>query len=332
VEQIENRIAPEASTDERASSIQPHFATPAERAAFFAGVATALDAARSERPPATNAADILDFEPVDLRYRVDGFTPEKQRAYVEAYADTGVARHAAALVGISEQSVARLRRRPEARGFDLACEAAQRIGARRVLSVAVERAIEGTIKRHYYHGELKSEERVYDNKLLAFLIGKLGPALEPREDSLAVEANWEPWVGAIERGEPPPVLADAAASPADADAEPDPDAVLDIPYTGTELWDEDGETWTSYPPPAGFEGEEEGEYGEADYKRRLTDAEEAVIAADGARTKERERARACADRDRYFGFESGLKSPSREAEPYQPSVAARRARRRKRPG
>ena len=110
--------------------------------------------------------DLTDFEPVPLRYRSAGLTPAKQREYVEALADTGVAREAAAWIGISEQAVNRVRRRADARAFDLACEAAHRIGARRLRSIAYERAIEGTVKRIYYHGEVKSEEIVYDNRLL----------------------------------------------------------------------------------------------------------------------------------------------------------------------
>ena len=31
--------------------------------------------------PAVERQDLLDFEPVPLRYRTDGLTPEKQRAY-----------------------------------------------------------------------------------------------------------------------------------------------------------------------------------------------------------------------------------------------------------
>jgi hypothetical protein len=83
-------------------------------------------AASADRP---SGGDILDFDPVSLRPRVDGWTPERQREYVEALADSGVARHAAARVGMSEQGVNRLRRRADARSFDRACDAALRLGA-----------------------------------------------------------------------------------------------------------------------------------------------------------------------------------------------------------
>src|SRR5438309_1622483 len=131
MEHSTNLAAPEASTDERASPLPPAFP---------------------------------DYAPVALRFRTDGWTPARQVEFLEALADTGIIRVAAARVRMSETSVARLRRRPEAYNFDVACDAAQRKGARtRILSAAWERAIEGSVKGHYYHGELKGEARVYDN-------------------------------------------------------------------------------------------------------------------------------------------------------------------------
>ncbi|HYJ84059.1 MAG TPA: hypothetical protein VEW26_14600, partial [Allosphingosinicella sp.] len=85
------------------------------------------------------ANDRLAFEPVQLRHRHDGLTPEKQREFVEALADCGIVREAAARIGISEQAINRVRRRADARSFDNACEAAHMFGARRLRSVAFER-------------------------------------------------------------------------------------------------------------------------------------------------------------------------------------------------
>jgi 3-hydroxyacyl-CoA dehydrogenase len=283
VEHIKNSTAPEASTDERASFFFP-----------------AADAAAADAAPASRS-DPLDFDPAPLRYRHDGWTPRKQRDYVEALADCGIARQAAALVNMTEQSVNRLRRRPEGRTFDLACEAAERIGARRTLSTAVERALEGTIRRHYYHGELKSEERVYDNRLLTYLIGKLGPALGPRPESLGIERNWTAWMDAIEQGAPPP--------------RPPADDVVEDDDCGRVWEDDDNVLWTDFPPPAGFCGREEGRFdGLHFYRRTLTPAELAAL----EREQEQDWAEERASRDRYFGFEGGI-FPPKEAEPSEPS-------------
>jgi hypothetical protein len=320
------------------------FATEGEEDAYWAGVSDGMRNDGREPPPRLAARardrfpelvatadqirdrDILDFDPVSLRHRADGWTPAKQREYVEALADSGVARYAAARVGMSEQSANRLRRRASARSFDRACDAAIRIGARRLISVACERAIDGTIKRHYYRGEVKGEERVYDNRLLIALISKLGPLIAPPpEDAEPPAADWEPWMDALEQGLPePPPSEPAAAEPAHA---PDPDALPDDveeeAFDGSEIWEERGEWFTDFPPPDGFEGEENGEFGDSGYYRSLSEAEQAVVDANAAEELAQHRAEQCARRDLYFGFagegqDSGSFAP-RGPELYEPS-------------
>jgi hypothetical protein len=264
----------------------------------------------SPAPEARDPGDPLGFEPVPLRYRCDGWTPARQVAFVEALADCGVIREAAARVGMSEKSVSHLRRRRDGRAFDIACEAAQRIGARGLLSIAYDRAINGTPRARYYHGERVGEERVYDNRLLTYLIGKTGSLLEPRPESVAVEADWDRSMESLERGTPPPEAEESGSAAAPPD---------EVPYTGTELWEEDDVIWTSYPPPDDFDGEEDGEWGDEDYCRTLSEAEEAVVRSDGKRARAARIARARAERDSYFGFAGNENSSSTEAEPSTPS-------------
>jgi hypothetical protein len=243
--------------------------------------------------PPPESGDRLAFEPVPLRHRRDGLTPEKQREFVEALADTGLVREAAARIGISEQAIARVRRRSDARDFDRACEAAQMFGARRLRSVAWERAIEGSLKGHYYHGELVSQERVYDNRLLIYLLGKTEHLLEPSAESRAVCEHWEPCMDALEQGVPAPQL-----------VPPDPDEVdrQIVEEEDPQVWQQDGRWWTFFPPPEGFDGEEEGDPGDGDYQRTLTADEEAAVTARDRSADEAELARCCAVRDRYFGL------------------------------
>ena len=269
--------------------------------------------------PAT-AVGLPDFEPAPLRYRSDGLTPETQREFVEALADTGLIHVAAARVGVSPQAIARARRRADARSFDLACAAAQRFGARRIHSIAWERAIEGTIKRHYYHGEMKSEERVFDNKLLVYLLGKTEHRLDEPPEAAAVAAQWEPWVEAMELGLPLPDIRSESEKERDErlagyedDADEGEEEDLDDEISDDEdrVWEDEetGVWWTSFPPPADFDGEELGEPGAEDYRRFLSDDE---FEAMGARNLEGDRERVerlrrdCARRDAYFGFASGL--------------------------
>ena len=278
---------PEAATDEPASCVNP---SPA-------------------------AAGVPDFEPVPLRYRSDGLTPDKQREFVEALADCGLINLAAARVNVSPQAVNRIRRRADARSFDLACAAAQRFGARRIHATAWERAIEGGIKRHYYHGELKSEERVFDNKLLIYLLGKTEHLLDEPPEAAAIAANWEPWVEAMEHGTPLPDIRPAWQKEQDErlaehalDEETD-DAEDEAAPGEDEIWEDDGVWLTSFPPPEDYDGVEDGVLGEEGYSRSLTDAEEAAMAA--GRVEENEElagtiVSACARRDLYFGFAGGL--------------------------
>ena len=268
---------------------------------------------------AGGAHDPLAFDPVPLRRRDDGLTPERQRGYVEALADCGVAREAAARIGVSERSVARARRRADARSFDLACEAAHRMGARNVLrSVAFERAIEGTIKRHYYHGELKSEERVYDNRLLVYLVGKAGHLLDPPDQAGAICDNWQSYMDALEHGRPPSLPVQAEGSPTAKPEPEEPEEDLD----DERVWLEDGVWWTLFPPPEEFDGEAHGKLGDDGYQRTLTEEEAEAMRARGRARDEAELARCCALRDRFFGLPPrgapGSSFP-REAGPSGPS-------------
>lgn len=64
------------------------------------------------------------------------------------------------------------------------------------------------------------------------------------------------------------------------------------------VWEDIGCWWTDYPPPPGFDGEEIGFYGDHDYRRSLSPAEQAVMEAEQAL----DQAEAEARRDAFFGF------------------------------
>lgn len=224
--------------------------------------------------PRTDDPSLPRFEPVPVRHRVDGWTPERQRAYVEHLAETLCPETAAALVGMSAESVRRLRRRPGAEGFNAACDAALRKGlAERGRAALIDEAVNGRLVRRFYHGELISEERIRSPRLLLALIEKAeslfaGPGAAESE---AIAADWHRSMERLESGE------------------------LEAGYR---LWrDRDSRWWTNFPPPPGFEGEA-GDPLDPNYRRRLTEAEEKALAAK-ARARLDEGAAA---RDRFFGF------------------------------
>ena len=70
---------------------------------------------------------------VPRKPRRDGWTPERQQAFIAALAELGCIEHAARSVGISVKSCYQLRRAPKAQGFAAAWDAAlQEADARRI--------------------------------------------------------------------------------------------------------------------------------------------------------------------------------------------------------
>jgi len=119
---------------------------------------------------ATSPKIPADFEPVPLRPRHDGWTPERQIAFVEKLADCGSIAAAAKHVGMSRESVRRLRRRPEARVFRDACDAALDCGYVDVEESAMERSKNGVVRPVFYKGEQVGEWRHFDERLTMFLL------------------------------------------------------------------------------------------------------------------------------------------------------------------
>lgn len=209
---------------------------------------------QSSTPERTSPVTAL----VPLRTRRDGWTPEKQRDFIEHLADTGCVKAAAAAVGMSETSAYRLRRRSDARAFDAAWEAALEKGLQRLTAIAFERAVDGTVKRVWYHGEVVGEERVYSDRLMIWLLshGKeaLGRAAERRK--LA-----EDWDGAMEA---------LAAGP-----------IGRAPLEGFRVWQTPDAKWRINfpPPPHRYAGFEHGIFGQPGYYRSLSPAEEKAVYA-----------------------------------------------------
>ncbi|MFO6447532.1 hypothetical protein ACLBKU_10345 [Erythrobacter sp. NE805] len=87
-----------------------------------------LPAAKGELPA---------FAPVPRKSaRHDGWTPERQRGFIEALADTGSVEAAARAVDMSTEGAYQLRRQPGAEGFRAAWQAALALGVQRIEDVA----------------------------------------------------------------------------------------------------------------------------------------------------------------------------------------------------
>jgi hypothetical protein len=114
---------------------------------------------------------IPNFTPVPRHYnRHDGWTPERQRGFIEALADTGSVRAAAHAVNMTPEGAYLLRRHPEAQGFRKAWEAALKLGVQRLEDVAMERALHGVEVPVYHFGAVVGSRRHYNDRLLMFML------------------------------------------------------------------------------------------------------------------------------------------------------------------
>ena len=122
------------------------------------------------RLPAAERPALPDFAPVPRKPRHDGWTPERQRAFIAALADTGSVGRAARWVNMSPEGAYYLRRQPGSEGFRRAWEAALDFGVQRLKDIAYERAIDGQLSPVFVAGKLKGFRRVRNDRLLMFCL------------------------------------------------------------------------------------------------------------------------------------------------------------------
>jgi hypothetical protein len=117
-----------------------------------------------------------DWVPVLKKRRKDGWSPDKQRAFIEALADSGSVATAAQCVGMSESSAYRLRRAPGAEAFDRAWSAAIDAASKKLLDAAFERALVGTDEPVFDRDGNRVGRRLrQSDRLLMFLLRAYGP-------------------------------------------------------------------------------------------------------------------------------------------------------------
>ncbi len=117
--------------------------------------------------------EVTDFKPVAIRTHA-GWTPARQRAFIQVLAETASVRQAALAVNMSKVSCYQLRTRPDADEFRRAWEAALDFGVAFLKDIAFERAVEGELEPVWVRGELKGYKRKFSNSLLMFLLRQYG--------------------------------------------------------------------------------------------------------------------------------------------------------------
>jgi hypothetical protein len=111
-----------------------------------------------------------EFAPVSLRARHDGWTAQRQRHFIEALASTGCVAEAARAAQMSLEACYKLRRHPNAHEFRRAWEQALDLACELLEDVAITRAIEGTEQPVYHFGAVVGTRRVYNDRLIMFLL------------------------------------------------------------------------------------------------------------------------------------------------------------------
>ncbi len=110
--------------------------------------------------------DPFEFTPVATSPRADGWSAERQRAFITELASHGGVTAAARAVGMTPQSARRLRNRPDAAGFVRAWDAAVDQGRVMALDLALEIAREGRLVPVMRRGKIVGHRRRFDSRLM----------------------------------------------------------------------------------------------------------------------------------------------------------------------
>lgn len=127
--------------------------------------------------PDPTPTDLTKFPAVPRKYRYDGWTVERQRAFIAELAQTGPVKSAARRINMSSEGAYYLRRQPGAEGFRAAWATALASGIQRLTDIAIDRAVEGIPVPVFHHGEQVGEKRAYNDRLLMFVMRHHLPAM-----------------------------------------------------------------------------------------------------------------------------------------------------------
>lgn len=276
-----------------------------------------------------NLADAMADAPPARTVRCDGWSADKQAEFLRAMATGGDVMAACKATGLSVASAYALRTRRQGALFALGWDAAVLVARARLADELLASALNGqteTITRD----EEGARRHRHDNRLAMAMLTRLDRRAEgdAADAALAriVAQDFDAFVDLMGQGaaasevalflaalrQENPLFSVAHGYPqlndpdGDAGAFPtDPeDDVTEAEPRRHEVWfDEADRDWaTNFPPPTGFDGFEEGTYGDADYRRSLTEAEETAHQARREAELAPLRAEGAAARDAYFGF------------------------------
>lgn len=117
----------------------------------------------------------INFVPVNVSSRHDGWTAERQIAFIEALAESACVEHACRAVGMSDSAAYRLRRSSRGALFREAWDSALDYALHRLEQAALSRALHGVPRPVFHKGEQVGEWRDYDERLTMFLLKNRRP-------------------------------------------------------------------------------------------------------------------------------------------------------------
>jgi hypothetical protein len=134
-------------------------------------------------------SDPFAFTPVPVRGRSDGWTPERQRRFVDLLLAGCGPSEAAAAVGMTKQTAFALRRRPGAESFRAAWDAAVAFARERRFAArppsAASRSRQGVLVPRFYRGRLVAVERRATSGGMMRLLAQLDRwAAKPQDPAL----------------------------------------------------------------------------------------------------------------------------------------------------
>jgi hypothetical protein len=119
----------------------------------------------------------LSFYPVPTRSRRDGWTIQRQAAFIGSLVETGSAMGACAAVGMSRKSAYQLRARPRAESFAAAWDAALGAPVRKVTVTDCEMVAHvGLVHLHFFRGRMVGSHQAADLSAVGRLVARVARA------------------------------------------------------------------------------------------------------------------------------------------------------------
>ena len=140
-----------------------------------------VDGARDKRGGESNKegakADELAFTPVPRRVQAsrNTITADRQRVFINVLAQTGSVMTASRVIGNAPGSMYALKNAAGAESFAAAWDAAVQRGARQILDILVDHAINGTPETIYKDGVLVAERRRFNYRMMMWIVSHAMP-------------------------------------------------------------------------------------------------------------------------------------------------------------